>query len=321
MIFNLHLLKSPTSQLVLVGLFAAAAVGVVGWKFSQHQKVDLPPAKSTGLVSLPKVIQRLGVKYEPPVPTTPVIPKVHEPLIPTRPPALPLTVISAPPPPPEVSVALTAPYGRMIPCETVITIESNRLDTPVIGLVTEDIWEQGNLVIPAGAEVHGHAALDRNRDRLAAIGSWKIIWRQAAPRQTEELRIEGIALDRRRDSEAWRDGSVGLRGEILRVDDLREAKLFAATFLATATAALQDTRTTAGLLGETTIPAATARNATLAGSGAILREYAQQLHETITRDGFYVRVPAGTPFYLYVTQPIAVNPVGRLPTVARSLLP
>jgi hypothetical protein len=29
----------------------------------------------------------------------------------------------------------------MIPCETVVTLESNRLATPVIGIVTEDVWE------------------------------------------------------------------------------------------------------------------------------------------------------------------------------------
>ena len=50
------------------------------------------------------------------------------------------------------------------------------------------------------------------------------------------------------------------------------------------------------------MPAATARNATLAGTGAVLREYAEQLREAVARDGFYLRVPAGKPFYLYVTQ-------------------
>jgi hypothetical protein len=88
----------------------------------------------------------------------------------------------------------------------------------------------------------------------------------------------------------------------VRTDDDRELKLFAATFLASATAALQDNRLTTGLLGEASLPAATARNAVLAGTGAVLREYAQAMREAIARDGFYLRVPAGQPFYLYVTQ-------------------
>ena len=34
----------------------------------------------------------------------------------------------------------------------------------------------------------------------------------------------------------------------------------------------------------------------------MLREYAQELREAIARDGFYLRVPAGKPFYLYLTE-------------------
>jgi hypothetical protein len=44
-----------------------------------------------------------------------------------------------------------APYGRMIPCETVITIDSAKIETPIIGFVTEDVWHDGRLIIPAGA--------------------------------------------------------------------------------------------------------------------------------------------------------------------------
>jgi hypothetical protein len=91
---------------------------------------------------------------------------------------------------------------------------------------------------------------------------------------------------------------------VVRVSDDRELRLFAASFLTAATAALQDTRATMGVLGEAAVPIATARNAALAGTGAVLREYAQQMREAIARDGFYLRVPAGKPFYLYVTETI-----------------
>ena len=63
-----------------------------------------------------------------------------------------------------------APYGRLIPCQTIVTLESSKLDTPVIGLVTEDVWHNGQLIIPAGAEVHGRASLDRSRERIAVSG-------------------------------------------------------------------------------------------------------------------------------------------------------
>ncbi|HTL66203.1 MAG TPA: TrbI/VirB10 family protein [Lacunisphaera sp.] len=225
-----------------------------------------------------------------------------------HPPVLPLTLHwqapSAPPSPPLIR----APYGRLIPCETIVALESNRLDTPVIGLVTEDVWHDGRRVIPAGAEVHGRAALDRTRERLAVQGAWHIVWRTTDADNGTDLNVEGLALDRDRDAETgrWdeRDGSAGLRGEVVKSQDDRELKLFAATFLAAATTALQDTRTTAGLLGEAVVPVASARSATLAGTSAILRDYAQQMKDAIQRDGFYLRIPAGKQFYLYVTQPI-----------------
>jgi hypothetical protein len=42
----------------------------------------------------------------------------------------------------------------------------------------------------------------------------------------------------------------------------------------------------------------------LQGAQNVLGTYAQQILDTIQRDGFYVRVPAGKEFYLYVTQTI-----------------
>jgi hypothetical protein len=308
-------IQSPTGQLIVVGLLAAVAVGAVAWQRTHRKPVTLPEPKAMAPAALPKIFQRAGARFEAPIVTAPTAPLPSAPAAPAQPAvprALPLTVFAAPPATTDDTTLPIAPYGRLIPCETVVTLESNRLETPVIGLVTEDVWENGTLVIPAGAEVHGRVTLDRSRERLAAEGSWMIVWRGSPPQGAREMRVTGLALDRELNHDAAEldrhDGSAGLRGEVLRTDDFREIKLFAATFLATATTALQDTRATAGLLGDTVVPAATVRNASLAGTSAILREYAQQLRDTIARDGFYVRVPAGKAFYLYVTQSLGANP-------------
>jgi hypothetical protein len=50
------------------------------------------------------------------------------------------------------------------------------------------------------------------------------------------------------------------------------------------------------------IPQATAKNAALAGTAGVLNAYAAQIAKRIEEDGFYVRVPAGKQFYIYVTQ-------------------
>jgi hypothetical protein len=210
-----------------------------------------------------------------------------------------------------------APYGRMIPCETVITIDSAKIETPIIGFVTEDVWNDGKLIIPAGAEVHGKAQVDPSRERIASDNDWILVWRTTDRMNGAELPLHGVALDMERNETTgtWQltDGSAGLKGDILKTDNWAEIKLFVATFLSAATTGLENTTTsTNALTGESTqTPLATPKNAALAGSSAVLNQYAQQILDSIKRDGFYVRVPAGKQFYLYVTQTIDLDKAQR----------
>jgi hypothetical protein len=195
--------------------------------------------------------------------------------------------------------ATYAPYGRLIPCELVITVDSSIIRTPIVGLITEDIYHAGRLVIPAGTEVHGIAQVDRTRERIASGHRWTLVWQTG-----EELPISGIALDREMNpgSEGWAitDGSAGLRGRLIKSDSLAEVKLFAATFLSGAAGGLTEREQT--VFGS--IATQTFKNAPLKGAQDVLAVYAKQILESIQRDGFYVRVPAGKQFYLYVTQTI-----------------
>jgi hypothetical protein len=132
-----------------------------------------------------------------------------------------------------------------------------------------------------------------------------------------ELPLHGIALDMERNEQSgtWQltDGSAGLRGDILKTDNWAEVKLFAATFLSAATTGLEDTTNSSNALtGQTSqTPLSTPKNAALAGSSAVLNQYAQQILDSIKRDGFYVRVPAGKQFYLYITQTIDLDKARR----------
>jgi hypothetical protein len=304
--------NSSVGQLVVVAVVLVTGAAAVFWQHRQRQTPPLPAARPAAPAALPRTFTREGVRFPQKNPSAlPPVPPASRPAalpVPDQPQFAPLTLfagkqepVASPAPP-----APAAPFGRLIPCETIVTLESNRIETPVIGLVTENVWHDGRLVVPAGAEVHGRAALDRTRERIAVQGAWRIVWRTPDADNGTELAVEGLALDREFDAATRRwgdhDGSAGLRGTVLKTDNERELKLFAATFLAAATTALQDTRAVSSLTGETVVPAATVRNATLAGTGAVLQEYARQLREAIARDGFYVRVPAGKPFYLYVTQ-------------------
>ena len=229
-----------------------------------------------------------------------------------KPRALPISLVAATNVAEGPALSKTyAPFGRLIPCETVITIESSKLDTPVIGLVTEDVWHNGELIIPAGAEVHGRASLDRARERVAVSGKWVVVWRDASPLNGTELVLDGIALDRAKDDSSGefglRDGSAGLLGDLIKSDDWQEIRLFASTFLAGFAGGLQELRSQSTAFGDfAQVPKASGRNAALQGTADVLNAYARQIQEAIARDGFFVRVPAGKQFYLYVTETIDV---------------
>jgi hypothetical protein len=217
--------------------------------------------------------------------------------------------------PPPLSVY--APMGRLVQCQLVNTVESGAEDTPIIGLVTEDLWHNGRLVIPAGTEVHGRARVDALRERIISSGSWAIV------RQTgEELLVNGIALDREYNDKTrtWglTDGSPGLAGEVIRSQSMEEIKLFAATMLSSVASGLEQSQAT--VLG-TQIPN-TARNAALTGTGQVLNTYAQQILDTIKKQGVFVRVPAGKQFYLYITQTLDMDKarIGNMRTADRLTL-
>ena len=314
----LNFFKTKTGKLVLFviifggGLMLFSAIRDKSGAHLIHTE-PLAPIRTNDKPQTVQTVERPMELFRPPQPkpeAPPPPPKTNEP---------PKAVAEAPkpapqPPPPPISLFADAtagvpepktpgthyaPYGRLIPCQTVITVDSASIQTPIVGLITEDIYHAGRLVIPAGTEVHGTAQTDRHRERIASGGTWTLVWQTG-----EELRLKGLALDREfsGDQEGWgiTDGSAGLRGRILKTDDLAEIKLFAATLLSGAAAALTEKETT--ILGS--IDSRSLNNAPLKGAQDVLKIYSQRILEAIQRDGFYVRVASGKQFYLYVVQTI-----------------
>jgi hypothetical protein len=199
------------------------------------------------------------------------------------------------------------PYGRLIKAELVITLESTQDEMPLIGLVTEPVYNNGRLVIPAGTELHSMARPDRVRDRIVSTTEWRLIFpREGNKPNGRQLVFNGVALDREdRDGNGvtWglTDGSYGLRGRAIHNGQTTEAlMLFAAEAIKAASASMMDRQET--LLG--TQVASNARNASLAGGQAVLSHYAEDIAKEIERNGTYVQVPAGKEFYVYPRQVI-----------------
>lgn len=211
-----------------------------------------------------------------------------------------------------------APYGRLVKCELVNTVDSSSVTTPIIGLVIEDVVWNGKVIIPRQSEVHGIAQVDQTRERIASEGPFTFVLNDPnSPGLGRELVVKGIVLDREEDPEfktyGITDGSAGLRGMVIQTDKLAEVKMFVATFLSGIGEGLKSTTTnvfgtvqnnpngnTAGIPGYVINPVAQ-------GSQNVLDLYAQQIMQTIMRDGFFIRVEAGKQFYLYVRQVINLN--------------
>jgi hypothetical protein len=285
----LNFFKTKTGKLVLFAvIFSGGLVIFSALRDKSRSRDDVALAVKpahTNATDKPQVVQSVELPMQPFHPPTP------------KPEALPLVKTNEPPKAtverrPQETAAPTlapislfadsatgnplqktvssvyAPFGRLIPCETVITVDSASMQTPIIGLVTENIYHAGKLVIPAATEVHGTASADRHRERIASGNHWTLVWQSG-----EELHLRAIVLDREfaGDQQGWgiTDGSAGLRGRVIKSDDLAEIKLFAATFLSGAADALTEKQQT--FFGPINSPSL--NNAPFEGAQKVLAQY------------------------------------------------
>lgn len=128
--------------------------------------------------------------FRPPPPTTnappPLPPKTNEspnvvvekpkpvPPPPQRPAISLFADASAGVPKPRTLGEIYAPFGRLIPSETVISVDSASIQTRIVGLIAETIYHAGRLVIPVATEVHGtrKQTVIAKVSQEAAVGRW-----------------------------------------------------------------------------------------------------------------------------------------------------
>jgi hypothetical protein len=186
-----------------------------------------------------------------------------------------------------------APRGMLIKAALVITVDSSSLETPVLALITEDVYWNRRLIIPAGTQVLAQAAQGRTRDRIEVKGNYTFIWADG-----REYNISCIALDHERLSDgsyALTDGSAGIRGQIVKNDQYAELKILVAEALeGMMNNNQQQFQSIYGL-----VPQNTSRNAALGGGSQAASAYSGLLTKRLEQDLDFVRVPAGTQFYIF----------------------
>jgi hypothetical protein len=252
-------------------------------------QANLPPSPTPGI---------------PPV-VTPQRPQTLQPLVSfyAQVSATPVPSPTSPSAPPRPQAWL--PPGTFIPCALVNTVESSHINTPVVGEVLRDMYQNGRLIIPAGAIASSFAESGAVRDRIEVAGQWLITYPDG-----RHLRVRGIACDREADPANQQfgieDGSAGLQGELVESDHWANAKAFIALLM---TAALQ----TGTAVATSTLQAAHTTGVTaLPDTTPILAKYLDQLLNGETGDGRFVRVRASKEFYVFVTE--TVLPANRVIT-------
>ena len=234
---------------------------------------------------------------------------------------VPSSMQKPPPPIPQAIFAMKEtspgedflPYGRLLKCELVNTVDSINLDTPIIGMITEDVWNNGRLVIPAGAEVHGTAKQSAARERIGSERQWMLVFKDG-----KELPVTGTVLDCSPDGsnpDTWgeTDGSAGLRGYKIASDKYAEAKAILAAMISSGAGAFPPVTNLLSPLtgGVTQVQNGGYTDAISAGIQAGGKIYSQRLLETLQKDPYFIRVPAGRLFYLYVNQTLDLEKAAR----------
>lgn len=199
-----------------------------------------------------------------------------------------------------------APFGRLLKCELLGTVDSFDEAAPIIGIVVEDLYWEGRLVVPANSEVHGLSKVDLIRDRIKSHPEWTLVLPQQGHRRDgRELLVTGMILHREEytsaETEYWgvNDMSPGLQGYVIRESGWEEIKMFAAAALSAFSQSLKEKSVShTGYEYDRR----SVENAGLSSSSEVLDRYARRIEDEIRENGAYIRVPAGTQFYLYLRQ-------------------
>jgi type IV secretory pathway VirB10-like protein len=195
------------------------------------------------------------------------------------------------------------PPGILVPCRLFNGIESNLPETPLMAHVLSDVRIQGSVLIPKGSELHGTVRADDQRGRVMTGSAWQIVTPTG-----KVVKVSGIGLTRdydpKRDIYGASDGFAGIEGKEVRQDQKATQKFLAATALSAVGKLSQQRNRT--VFGEEVVTSL--GNSAMEGGSAVAEEYARMRLKEMEKKRPFIRVAAGTEFYVYSQRPVPVKP-------------
>ena len=211
-----------------------------------------------------------------------------------------------------------APYGRLIGCKLINSIESGNLETPLIAMVMEDLWwvnqyGEKKLIIPAGTELLGKVNGSKpERNKLTSQGNFTFVWQITSNMVGFELTVTGVILEKNEEAgnksrSTINNMSAGISGEVVQNESIAKMLAYTLAFGQGLAQGYQDKEvyTNNSSIIEKSNP--NLQNAISTGATNMLQLALQDVTQQIAKESFYIRVPAGKEFYLFVTQVIDLD--------------
>ena len=211
-----------------------------------------------------------------------------------------------------------APYGRLIACKMVNTVESGDTDTPLIAVVIEDLWwinakGEKKLIIPAGTEVYGTVnGAKPMRNRLTTGNNFILVWQATSNMVGFELQLKGVALEKSTHPEnrmlaAITDMSAGIPGQVMSNENLSKFLVYTLAFGQGLAQGYQTNEVYIDSGVTITTQDGTTKNAMARGAETLAQVMLQDVSQMIAKESYYIRVASGTEFYIFVQQVINLD--------------
>ncbi len=221
-----------------------------------------------------------------------------------------------------------APFGRLLDCKLVNTLESNIDGTPLIAMVIKDLWwtnanGERKLIIPAGTEVHGKMG-STVRNRMTSDGNFILVWQITSGQVGMELQLQGRVLEKSNQAgdkakATITDMAAGIPGRIMGNGNLNEMLQYTMAFARGLSEGFETTKTFDNGSTIVTENDGSTQNALAKAFENLSNIALENITDKISKESYYIRIPAGTEFYLYIEQVTDIEKAAIADTVLNNL--